>query len=93
MAKNVMKLEIDKSAIRDYFRDRHIYEMKNLSEFTEKILKKGIIEGCIAVKFSDGSMEQYYILPDELDTIINFVQSLSEKRMQYYQERIEEFKD
>ena len=93
MKQKTIKLGIDKTEIRDYYHKRRIAEIKNSSEFVEKILKKGMVEGCIFVKFADGTDEQFYIFPDELCNITNFVQSLSAKRMQYFQERIEEFKD
>lgn len=93
MKQKTIELGINKAEIRDYYRKRHLAEIKNSSEFVEEILKKGMVEGCIFVKLADGTDEQFYIFPDELCNITNFVQSLSAKRIQYYQERIRDYKD
>ena len=84
---------IDKAEICKYFRERHISEMQKFLDFSEKMQRKGMVEGCVVVKFADGTVEQYNVYPDEQDEVLAFCQQLCSKRAQKCISKQEEFKD
>lgn len=78
---------IDKKDILHYLQERHLEELASLSDFAKKIQQKGVVEGCVAVRFTDGTTLQYDIHPNETDDVLTFVQSLSVKRTRGYIEK------
>ena len=87
-----MAFKLDKAEIRQFFREEHINEKKQLAEFAENIQAKGMVSGCIAVEFSDGTYGFYDIKPCEQDEVLVFVQKLSSKRSQVCIDRQEEYR-
>ena len=81
-----------KSEIRQFLREMHIDEMKRFSEFAEKMQSKGMVRGCVAVEFSDGTHGFYGIEASEQDETLAFVQQLSTKRVQEYTKKQEGMK-
>ena len=88
-----MPIGIDKEEIRQFYREQHIDEMIRISEFAEKMQRKGMVCGVVAVELSDGTREIYGINARDQDETLAFVQQLSVKRVQEYTKKQEEYKD
>jgi hypothetical protein len=87
------KQEIDKAEVCKFFREQHIREMKDFNHFAETMQRKSMFDGCVAVRFTDGTVEYYDLRPDEVDETLAFVQQLCSKRAQECIRKQEEYKD
>jgi diadenosine tetraphosphate (Ap4A) HIT family hydrolase len=86
-------MELDKKEIREFFWAEMVAEKRRLVDFIGKLDMRSFADGHVVVMFSDGHTEQYPIHPIEREDVIKFVQSLSNKRVQMYKQKIEEYKE